>query len=73
MAEEALQELVKAGYGAWHALPTTDKGGRPGRVFRLGNSGNGYTTDPNPGENGGSVAVAGVAGPETQNDEWGEV
>ena len=72
-AEEALQELVKAGYGAWHDLPTTDKGGRPGRVFRLGNGGYGYTTHLEPEEETGSVAVAGVASPETQADEWGEI
>jgi len=72
-AEAALQELAKAGLGTWQDLPTTDKGGRPGRVFRLGNSGNGYTTPVNPEQNRGSVAVAGVAGPETQDDDWGEV
>jgi hypothetical protein len=72
-AETALQELVKAGSGTWQDLPTTDKGGRPGRIFRLGNSGNGYTTPMNPEQKRGSVAVASVASPETQNDDWGEV
>ena len=72
-AEAALEELVKAGFGSWQDLPTTDKGGRPGRVFQLGNSGNGYTTPENPEENRGSVAVASVASPETQDDQWGEI
>ena len=72
-AETALQDLVTAGFGTWQDLPTTDKGGRPGRVFRLGNSGNGYTTPMNPEQNRGSVAVASVAGPEMQDDGWGEV
>ena len=71
-AEVALQELVKAGYGAWHDLPTTEKGGRPGRIFRLGDGGNGYGTPLISEKNGGCVAVAGVASPETQADEWGE-
>jgi hypothetical protein len=72
-AEAALQELVNAGYGTWQPTPTTPQGGRPARVFGLGNSGNGYTTPANPEENRGSVAVASVASPETQVDEWGEV
>ncbi|NLF73305.1 MAG: DUF3987 domain-containing protein [Candidatus Anammoximicrobium sp.] len=72
-AEAALQELVKAGLGTWQDLPTTDKGGRPGRIFRLGDNGNGYTTPRNTEENRGSVAVASAASPETQDDDWGEV
>ena len=61
---------MKAGFGIWQDLPTTDKGGRPGRIFRLGN---GYTTPMNAEQNRSSVAVADVASPETQDDGWGEV
>lgn len=74
-AEAALEELVKAGIGTWQDVPTTPQGGRPARVFQLGNSGNGYTTPENPRENIGSVAVASVATSETQSDDddWGEI
>lgn len=72
-AETALQELVKAGLGTWQDLPTTDRGGRPGRVFQLANGGYGYTTPMNPEQNRGSVAVASVATPKTQDCDWGEV
>jgi hypothetical protein len=65
--DAALDDLAKAGLGTWQPVPTTDKGGRPGRVFRLGNSGNGYTTHLNREENGRSVAVASVGSPETQD------
>ncbi len=34
-AEEALQRLVDAGRGRWDTKPTTDQGGRPGRLFVL--------------------------------------
>ena len=73
VAEAALDDLVKAGYGTWQDSPTTDKGGRPSRVFLLGNGGNGYETPSKPEENRGCVAVASVATPETQDGEWGEV
>jgi hypothetical protein len=33
----------------------------------------GYTTCPDHGENGSSEEVASVAGPETQDDQWGEI
>jgi hypothetical protein len=69
-AEAALVALVKAGYGTWQDVPTTAKGGRPYRVFRLSTV---YTTPENTAENGGSVDVDSVDAPETQDDEWGEV
>ncbi|MBC7077167.1 MAG: DUF3987 domain-containing protein, partial [Synergistales bacterium] len=34
-AEEALNDLVKAGLGHWEELPADQKGGRPTTVFRL--------------------------------------
>jgi hypothetical protein len=40
-AEEALNELAKAGYGVWEPAHTGNAGGRPTRVFRLLNLGNG--------------------------------
>ena len=32
---EAANALVAAGLGAWHATPTTPRGGRPSQIFRL--------------------------------------
>jgi hypothetical protein len=34
-AEKALDGLVKSGYGDWIEMQTTERGGRPTRVFRL--------------------------------------
>ena len=34
-AERSLQRLVDAGRGRWLNVPTTEKGGRPGRLFEL--------------------------------------
>lgn len=63
-------------YGTWQPSPSTDKGGRPTRVFLLGTGGNGYETSWKPEENLGSVAVASVANLKTQAEEpgeWGEL
>ena len=76
-AEAALDDLRKAGYGDWHDIPSTPKGGRPSRVFRLST----LSTSTQPHETGhaeGFVDVDTVDAPETQppiqpNGEWGEI
>lgn len=45
-AESALEELVKAGRGAWRDIPTTSKGGRPARAFVLSIPSSVYETPP---------------------------
>ncbi len=50
-AEAALTKLVKAGKGSWIALPTTQKGGRPGRQFVLLRPSTVYESPRLPGEN----------------------
>ena len=50
-AEGALNELEKAGLGQWEECPTTAKGGRPGRHFRLFESVDVDTTSRNPRKN----------------------
>jgi hypothetical protein len=67
-AEAALEELVKAGLGAWQDAATTTKGGRPARAFTLCQHVNMSTNPPggqplcqrnpeNPRENRGFVDV----------------
>jgi hypothetical protein len=69
-AETALNELFKAGYGAWEHVATTAKGGRPSRVFRLSTV---YETPANPAENEVSCSVDAVDGSESQGEQWGEI
>jgi hypothetical protein len=56
-AEAALNGLAKVGRGKWEPVPTTAKGGKPTRVFRLLET----STSTKPvhlrGETGGSVDV----------------
>ena len=70
-AEAALEELVKAGLGAWQDAATTTKGGRPARAFTLCQHVNMSTKPPggqslcqrtpeNPRENRGFVDVGTV-------------
>ena len=72
-AETALQDLVDAGYGYWQDSPTTPDGGRPTRVFRLGDSGDGDETPLNPGKT--AVVSPSPVSPVSDNaaDDWGEV
>jgi hypothetical protein len=63
-AEAAMDELAKAGRGAWRDVPTTAKGGRPARVFVLSTVSTVYETPANSGESEGSVDVDIVDAPE---------
>jgi len=69
-AEAALKDLVTAKHGSWIEQPTSSTGGRPTRVFRLFDTIDVDTTPSQHGENGSSVNVNGVNGPD---DEWGEL
>ena len=60
LAEQALNDLERAGYGNWQQLPPGPKGGRPTRVFELSVGGNGNETPTKLDENRGFVAVASV-------------
>lgn len=72
-AEAALQELVKAGLGTWQDSPTTTDGGRPTRVFRLGDSGDGDETPFNARKTG-VVSPSPVSPVENStDDDWGEI
>ena len=53
-------------------LPTTNKGGRPTRVFKLSTVST-STKPPETREIRGCVDVDSVDASETQNDDWGEV
>jgi hypothetical protein len=65
LAEEALGDLEKAGYGQWQDQPSTGKGGRPTRVFRLSVGVNVNETPAGPDENQGFVDVDSVDASET--------
>ena len=56
-AETALEELARAGRGAWRDVRTTSKGGRPARVFVLSTVSTVYETPANSRESEGSVDV----------------
>jgi hypothetical protein len=72
-AEEALEELSKAGCGNWHKVPSGPEGGRPTRVFRLSNT----STSTQPAKTRGSegfVDVDNTGGPKTTpGEDCGEV
>ncbi len=85
-AEAALDQLAKAGCGAWRNTPATLSGGRPSRVFELSTSPAVYETQENHGENEGSVDVDSLDAPEIDpldaangellavaDDQWGEI
>jgi hypothetical protein len=81
-AEQALQDLVEAGLGMWEESPTTAKGGRPTRRFRLFDDPGVDTTSVNTEENRVvSTAehsdpvndVPADAGAEDSDDDWGAV
>jgi hypothetical protein len=59
-AETTLEELAKTGRGGWHPVPTTAKGGRPGRVFVLSTPSTVHETPPAPEESHGFVDVDSV-------------
>ncbi len=59
-AEEALEELVKAGRGCWQNSATTPKGGRPARAFALSTPSTVYETLAKPEESNGFVDVDSV-------------
>jgi hypothetical protein len=63
-AEAALEELAKAGHGAWREVPTTPKGGRPARVFVLSTPSTVYETPAKPEETKAFVDVDSVDAPE---------
>ncbi len=71
-AEEALNELEKAGRGRWVPIPSDSKGGRPTRVFRLDRSVYVYETHAISEENQGSVDVDNVDSPDFDPDEEAE-
>ena len=71
-AEEALDGLVKAGIGCWEDVPTTAKGGRPTRRFRLPTASTVYGTPTNAGKNEGCVDVDTVDDRD-DGDGWEEV
>lgn len=72
-AEEALGALTKAGWGSWQPSPPGQRG-QPTRRFRLSTPSTVYANSVIPSENGNTVDVDSVDGPETQADgEWGEV
>jgi hypothetical protein len=72
-AEAALSELRKAGCGDWHDLPSSQKGGRRSREFRL--SIPPTSTQPcKTRDSEGFVDVDSVDTPEVHSgDEWGEL
>jgi hypothetical protein len=65
-AEAALQDLVKAGRGTWHDLPTTGKGGRPSRAFVLSTLSTVHETPTKSNETEGLVDVDTVDTPENE-------
>jgi hypothetical protein len=73
-AEAALSALAAAGMGEWIDSPTTARGGRPTRVFRLHPT----STSTEPKESpvfGGSVDVDAVdeAHHAPDSDDWGAI
>ncbi len=62
-AETELEALVKAGRGNWRSVPTTEKGGRPGRTFVLSSPSTVHETPTKPEESVGSVDVDTVDAP----------
>jgi hypothetical protein len=65
-AEMALEELVKAGRGAWRDVPTTAKGGRPARAFVLSTPSTVHETPAKPEGTEGFVDVDSVDPPEIE-------
>ena len=63
-AEQALDELVKAGIGTWGQVDPGSRGGRPTRVFRLSTASTVYETPMKPEESEGFVDVDTVDGAE---------
>jgi len=65
-AEAALDDVFKAGYGRWENVPTTAKGGRPSRAFRLLGASTVYETIAAPEGNDSCVDVDSVDAPESR-------
>ena len=73
-AEQALDDLAKAGYGCWQDISPKASGGRPTRQFVL-NPDDGGDGDETP-ENAGEIEVVSpspVSPGEDDGDDWGEV
>jgi hypothetical protein len=72
-AEEALNELAKAGHGQWEPTPPGRRG-QPTRRFALSAMSTVYGNAQNPGQDINTVDVDSVDAPKTQPDEeWGEL
>ena len=67
-ADAVLEALAKEGRGAWKEVPTTEKGGRPSRVFTLIARSRVNETSTSDGMKAGYVDVDAVATVETGND-----
>jgi hypothetical protein len=65
VAEAALDDLAKAGYGRWESTASTGKGGRPTRRLVL-TTADVDTTPSNPEENGSCVNVDTINGPDDE-------
>jgi hypothetical protein len=65
-AVAALEELVKAGHGAWRDVPATARGGRPARAFELYTASTVHETPAKPEESEGFVDVDSVDTPENE-------
>ena len=63
-AEQALDELVKAGIGTWGQVDPGSRGARPTRVFRLSTASTVYETPMKPEESESFVDVDTVDGAE---------
>jgi len=68
LAREALDALVKAGFGRWDYTQPGPAGGRATATFRLGDIGDGDETPRHDPENRGSGTVASVASVESVGD-----
>jgi hypothetical protein len=71
-AEAVLTALHKAERGYWQDVPTTEKGGRPARVFVLSTV-NGTVTNLDEIEDSVDVDTDSVLQSQAPDDEWGEV
>jgi hypothetical protein len=66
-AEAALEELVKAGRGAWRDVPTTAKGGRPARAFVMSTPSTVHKTPVKPEKSESFVDVDSVDATENES------
>ena len=73
MAEEALTELARAGFGRWEEIPIGEKGGRPTRRFVLDEAVTATETPENLGNEEVSVTTEVDSANPLNDDDWGEV